>query len=491
MLDAVRPYATVGVALVGATVIAATPIQPPHNQTRSSDALYSLVAATTTTGEACTGYYTDGCDISAEQTYTPVELDLEGGSIWNIPANIVNALISIPRAYVDAVNDLSYSLEVTGSWWVYTPTNVLGYDPADPAKIAAVLNLLIPFEALSNPLGELVAWLAKANLPMNAGCTGTASPACEDVGAILSGMFQVSIWDLFTGYTFPEVINPVSDAEGAAGEPIDGEEGEEVAWSGATVQINPLDSVYSVINYLLADPEENAPEAVTLTELVETVSRLGAALWEDFYPFVPGSWLWKGYPYTLVTDLITPFVSILCPDCDPEHPEDPTPFDGELPPSSEDGEAEAGSTSLLAAGVQAVDAVAPATSEPAAAAVDVADVETFAVQGLLAKFATPSEGDAGEQPDSPDIDPVTAADGPEVDTDVPAESEPLDEEDAAESEPTEADAGEMSTTDDDEDSSATDSDTTSAAPNSDKSDDSTASAGQSHGGSESGGDTGE
>lgn len=421
MVGTVRPYMTVSVALVGASVITVAPIQPPDEESRVSTDRYSLAAATTT-DEACSGYFTDGCDIWADQSYTPVALDLDSGSVWNIPANIVNAIISIPRAYINALNDLSYSLEVTGSWWVYTETNVLGYDPADPPKITALINLLIPFEALSEPLGEQVSWWAKANLPMNAGCTGTAPPTCEDANAILSEMFQVPIWDLITGYTFPELNNPVSDAESAAGEEIDGEKGDEVPWSGESVQLNPWDPVYSVVNYLLADPAENTPEAVTLTEIVETVTRLGAALWEAFNPFVPGSFLWKGYPYTLVTDLIKPFVSILCPECDPEHPEDPTPFDGELPPSSEEGESD--TTSVL------VSATTADEDDPTAAEVTQGttgqgpDVESESVQTLLAKFeSAPQQADEDAATNGVDADRADEDADVVLESDVATETE--------------------------------------------------------------------
>ena len=217
---------------------------------------------------------------------------------------------------------------------MYTPTNVLGFDAADPPKITAVTNLLIPFKALSNPLAEHLSWWAKANMPMNAGCTGTAPPTCQDANAILSKMYLAPIWDLIAGYTFPKLNNPVSAAEGAAGEEIPGSEGAPVPWSGARIQINPYDPVWNVVNYFFADPQQNRPEPIKLSEVVDTFVRVAKGLWQDFYPFVPGSFLWKGYPYTLVTPLLKPFVKVLCPSCDPQHPEDPTPFDGQLPPSS-------------------------------------------------------------------------------------------------------------------------------------------------------------
>ncbi len=344
MPASIRPYVTAGVALVGASVISVTPIQPLPPQIRVANVSYNLTAATlpggaidgTGDGVACSGYHTDQCDIWAGQSYTPIVVDTNHLAWKNVPANILNAIISVPRAYLDALDDVSYSMEVTGSWWVYTPTNVLGYDPADPPKITAVTNMLIPFQALSNPLGEHVSWWAKANLPMNAGCTGTAPPTCKDANAILSHMFTAPIWDLIAGYTFPALNDPVSDAEGAAGEEIPDSEGQPVPWSATHIQINPYDPIWNVINYMVADPEQNRPEKFTLAEVGQSLVRFAKAVWVDFYPFVPGSFLFKGYPYTLVTPFIKPFVKILCPKCDTEHPEDPTPFDGELPPSSQD-----------------------------------------------------------------------------------------------------------------------------------------------------------
>ncbi len=306
-------------------------------------------------GVACSGYRTDGCDILAEQSYRSVTApDLENPAWENVLPNLFNAVMGIPRAYLDGLNDLSHALEVTGSWWVYTPTNVLGYDPADPPKITAVTNLMIPFPALSNPLAEHVSWWAKANLPMDAGCTGTAPPTCTDANSILSKMFQAPLWDFISGYQFPELINPVSDAEGAVGEEIPGEEGAAVPWSGQAVQLNPMDPVYNVVNYLFAPPEQNAPEPISLGEVAQAITRLGAAVWDNFNPFVPGSFLWKGYPYTMVTPFLKPFVSILCPQCDPDNPEDPTPFEDDVvAPSSPSADSTV--TALVASSTSADD----------------------------------------------------------------------------------------------------------------------------------------
>ena len=323
MPAAIRSYATTGLALVGAGVITAAQVAAPLSeaQTRVVRAAVNLAAAVGS-GQACSGYNVDGCDIWAPTTYTPVALD-PSGSPMNIPANLLNAVISIPRAFVDAVNELSYALEVTGSWWVYTPTNVLGTDPADPPKEAALVNLAIPFKPLSNALAEHIIWGTRANLPMDASCTGSVGPTCSDATPILGKMFQAPPWTLFSGYQFPTVIDPVSDAEGAIGEPIDGSVGNQVGWSGAYVKLDPIDPINAVTNYLQADPSTNTPETVTMTEISATLNRLGKALEQDFNPIVPMSFLLKGWPYTALTPLFLPLVPALCPTCNPENPGGP------------------------------------------------------------------------------------------------------------------------------------------------------------------------
>lgn len=324
MSAAVRSYLTAGVALVGAGIVTAAGVVPPlqNSEVRVVERAVTLAAAV---GGACSSYNIEGCDIWAPQSYTPVTYDPNAGLWRNVPANLVNAVISIPRALVDGLNELSYGFEVTGSWWVYTPTNVLGFDPADPPKVSALMNLLIPFKPLSQPLGEGLTWWARANLTMNEGCTGTAGPVCPDPNALLATMFQVPTTTMINGFRFPDVIpDPVSPLEGSMGNPLPadypGNIDRQVPWAGAYVQINPLDPEYSVLNYLKADPSTNRPEPVTIPEIVSSLTRFAKASKLDFYPFVPMSFLLKGWPYTALTPLFKPFLPWLCPDCNPLNP---------------------------------------------------------------------------------------------------------------------------------------------------------------------------
>jgi hypothetical protein len=325
----VRSYLTAAVAVAGAGIVTAAGVAPPQQfeaplEARVVERAVSLAAAVEV-GQACSGYNIEGCDIWAPQTYTPIPYDPDAGSWDNVAANLVNAVISMPRAFINALNDLSYAFEVTGSWWVYTPTNVLGFDPADPPKAAALFNLLVPFAPLSEPLGESFTWWAKANLTMNAGCTGSTGPTCPDLGALLNTMFRAPTWDLIRGYQFPDVVlNPVSELEGSMGNPLPegypGNVDRAVGWSGAYLELNPRDPEYSVLNYLKADPSTNRPEPVTFDEIASSLTRFAKASDLNFYSFVPMSFLLKGWPYTAFTPLFKPFLPWLCPDCNPLNP---------------------------------------------------------------------------------------------------------------------------------------------------------------------------
>ncbi|MFN8071308.1 MAG: hypothetical protein U0R66_05780 [Mycobacterium sp.] len=354
MPSAVRSYLTTGVALMGAGFVTAAQITPSLQQaeTRVVQAAITLAAAVGN-GLPCSGYNTEGCDINAPQTYVPQVLD-QSGNAANIAANIVNAVADIPRAVVDALNEFSYALEVTGNWWVYSPTNVLGFDPADPPKITALVDLMIPLKPVSHAVGEHLAWWAKSNLVMDSGCTGTTGPTCPDFNSLAGKMFLAPIWKLAAGYQFGQVINPVSDAEAYIGEPIPGSVGTETAWSNAYVKLNLFDPAIALANYLLADPVTNQPKPISGPEVAATLDRLGKALWLAFNPIVPRSFLLKGWPYTILTPLFKPLVPLMCPTCNPLDPGGPpiTPGSGAATTTLVSAETPAASTESAAPAVE-------------------------------------------------------------------------------------------------------------------------------------------
>ena len=227
MHASLRPYATAGVALVGAGVIAVTPIAPP---------------------------------LPSEARVASPEVTLAAASIFNIPANLINAFLNMPSASIADMNRFSAAMEASGSWSESTPGNVWGWDPPNPEMLKGFVGMLMPFPALSHPLGEHLNWWAAANLPMHPGCAFE----CPDLAGMLNSMFRVPPWAFWDedGYTFGEVINPV--------------DGQPTEWSGQTVKLDPWEPVKSVINYLLADPV--APVFPTMYEVITAVANLASSL---------------------------------------------------------------------------------------------------------------------------------------------------------------------------------------------------------------------
>ena len=226
MHAAMRPYATAGVALVGASVIAVTPIAPSQPDIRIVDPTVSLAAA----------------------------------SVANIPANLINAFLNMPAAAVAGIERFAAAMEDSGSWNESHSNNVWGWDPANPEMLKGFVDMLLPFPALSGPLGEHLNWWAAANLPMYEGCAFK----CPDPIGLLSTMFRVPIWEFYDedGYTFGEVINPI--------------DGQPTEWSGDTVKLDPFEPITSSTNYFREDPRGFQP--VSAYEVITAAGNLAAAL---------------------------------------------------------------------------------------------------------------------------------------------------------------------------------------------------------------------
>ena len=94
MYASVRPFVTAGVALVGASVIAVTPIAPPLADIHVANPAMRLTAAAS-------------------------ELSGLIGAIAGVPANI-------PAREFQALQDLADALADNGSIWVFSEENLWG-----------------------------------------------------------------------------------------------------------------------------------------------------------------------------------------------------------------------------------------------------------------------------------------------------------------------------------------------------------------------------
>lgn len=317
-----RSYVTAGVALVGAGLISAAPVTTPQPLQRTASFEVGLVAATQSClpGEASVLCATT----SGVPAVTPFSTTADSTNIFNIPANLFIALANTPYNFFTALGagnvalgsepdggpsfqpgyegvtltqpdgnvvGLGANLHYGGSWWVYSPTNILGTDAADVTRYQALMNVLVPFPALSVPLGNMLAAVAASQLPMDEGCTGTGSGACENPSGILSKMFDVRhIAALFSpdGYTFPESREGISCSE-------DGQcyvkdpDGREVPWSGQNVKLDLSEPFANFYDSLTATPDFSSIKPVTFELVLSSLASLARGLNTAYNPFVLGT----------------------------------------------------------------------------------------------------------------------------------------------------------------------------------------------------------
>ena len=271
MHAAVRPYVTAGAALVGASVIAVTPIAAPTPDIHVANPAMRLAAK----------------------------------SIANVPVNLIETIANIPANEIYALNQWSAALIAGESWFLKTPTNVWGWDPANPAMVEAAVAVLVPFPALSGngglpsgglpttsessylggsappgTLGYMLNVIAAAEFPMRENC----GFECPDVLSLLEGWFKVPLSQLISGYTFPTVIDTNDPTY-------------PVAWSGQTAApLDPLEPIRLFIDSLMEDPSESEIKTVSLQDIITTAKNLDASATVAFNPWFPGSYIFTGFP---------------------------------------------------------------------------------------------------------------------------------------------------------------------------------------------------
>lgn len=321
MRTTARSYVSAGVALMGAGVITATPVTSTMDlRTASYDV--GLVAATQSCAEGSSSALC--ATPTGLPSAAPLQATTDSTNILNIPANLFIALANTPYNFFNALGEgdvalgsdpngdfsfqptyegvtltqpegsvvgLGRNLRYTGNWWVYSQTNILGTDPADPSRYQALTNVLIPFPALSVPLGNMVAAIAASQLPMDVGCTGTGPGACDHPEAILSKMFDLRhVAAMFSpdGYTFPETRAGITcSADGQCY--VKDEDGPEVPWSGETVKLDATAPFTSFYNSLTKTPDFSEIKPLTPEFVAGSLVSLGTGLNTDFNPFVLGT----------------------------------------------------------------------------------------------------------------------------------------------------------------------------------------------------------
>jgi hypothetical protein len=338
MQSAVRPYVTAGVVLLGASVVAVTPVALPPNMEqgleRISHAAVGLVDDVLPADVTLTDLENIPYNLFAEIANIPYE---EFAQPITTPADIAYTTDTpgvgatpIPDTSLGDVGLFDNVLAYDGNWWIIDAVNVLGTDPGDPPKIAAFFDLLFGNPDIGNSFASLIIPIEEADLPLEAGCPAIAAGGCPDPqelltgytesnGTVVPGYFQAPLEQFFssTGYTFPGTANAPWFNEIPSGETIPpgippdttfnpiplgpGEYYAALPWSGTTVSLNPEAPLDAEFNYLIQDPADNPIQFPTVTDVETDINGYFTGLNTDFNPFVPGSTCAICDPSTLVS----------------------------------------------------------------------------------------------------------------------------------------------------------------------------------------------
>jgi hypothetical protein len=275
-----RPHVLAGIALAGTGLVAAMPIAA---QLSGGHTLSTAVRMTS-------GAVADA-----------------GASVMNIPQNLLTDMLNVPYYLFEApyplpsylgyataagpsydegggtlahlpattngaVNEFTNSLNYSGNFFQYDQTSIFGFDPGDPPKLAALIDVLNPNPALSVPLGYESNIIAEAEFPESAACP----LACPGPLTLLSQTLQVPLAQLESGYTFGDVVDQYT--------------GEPLPWANTTVTLDPSAPLNSYIAHLEAPPSMNPIQPMPSMETVFTdLSNLNAALSRAFNFLVPGN----------------------------------------------------------------------------------------------------------------------------------------------------------------------------------------------------------
>lgn len=208
-------------------------------------------------------------------------------SIMNVPVNLFYDLMNVPANELNALQELGNALIYGGPWLDASATNLWGIDVADPPKVDALINLLLPFPALSESLGQQIAGFYEAELPTNPDC---ATFFCLGVFEVLDNWFKVPLSELLSGYYFdpsaPGSVDPGGAVDGAFGFPgtIDGDL---YPWAGTTFTLNPFEPFTNLWDSLIAAPSSDPIEP--LPNIVQVFTTLAEGIYTAVDPFASGA----------------------------------------------------------------------------------------------------------------------------------------------------------------------------------------------------------
>jgi hypothetical protein len=208
-------------------------------------------------------------------------------SIMNIPINLFYDLLNVPANELDAIQELGNALSYGGPWLDPSATNLWGIDVADPPKAEALINLWLPFPALSDSLGQQIAGVYEAELPTSPDCS---TFFCLGVFQLADSWGKVPLSELLSGYYFdpsaPGSVDPLGSVAGEFGFPgtIDGDL---YPWAGTTFTLQPLEPFTNFWDSLIAPPSADPIEP--LPNVAQAFASLLEGIYTAVNPFASGA----------------------------------------------------------------------------------------------------------------------------------------------------------------------------------------------------------
>ncbi|MDF0530505.1 hypothetical protein P0W64_08685 [Tsukamurella sp. 8F] len=202
------------------------------------------------------------------------DVALAANSISNIPLNVLQTLYNLPANELAGIQATSDAMKESGNWWLYTPTNVIGFDQADKAKIDGITKLLIPVPKLAASVAAPLNTIAEAEFPMTANCTGIPGPCAS--ATYWTPYFNVAPWTLLSGYKFGDVENTIDPTI-------------PIPWSNTTGQVNPLGPVGAIWDTLTQDPT-GFKDVPGVGDYAKALLDMGVNSFNSLNPFVDGTY---------------------------------------------------------------------------------------------------------------------------------------------------------------------------------------------------------
>jgi hypothetical protein len=289
MPGVLAPYATAGVALAAASMIATAPATQPvagvaveQHATRLLASSVANIPANLLIAIANIPYYESLA--LKEYAYALGPPRQTGGVPGWIPpgATVENGGVDPGPDGVEGTADDLYARGGTGSWWMESPSgNTWGWDDGNWPQLAAIGFFIAPFE-FSLPIAQQLQIFAQAEFiaGANVNCEFQCADILGYVGRWL--VFVTPLAELLAGTTFPETVNAYPDIQ-----PV---------WAGEPAQLDPSLPLQAIAEYLTQDPRDNPIMLPDLAGVASDLVKLGNDLINDFNPFVTGSFLYWGAP---------------------------------------------------------------------------------------------------------------------------------------------------------------------------------------------------